>query len=257
MYSAPRALIVGLGLIGGSIGIALRAKGWRVAFLDPHVSGEEAFRLGAADERVDSLSTAADIVVLATPVDVAIDLLRTQDTGRRTITSVCGVMQPLRAAAGKVNFIAGHPLAGSEESGIKAARGDLFRSRVWFVDGQDTLVDRMIDDCGASLEVVNAREHDAVVALTSQLPQILSTALAAYLDEHGFDDRFAGSGLRTFLRLAGSDASVWMPVIESNRVNIAPHADRLAEIVQAILSGDASAFERAQRVWARLLSSAR
>jgi prephenate dehydrogenase len=251
MQSAPRALIAGLGLIGGSIGIALRRAGWRVAFVDPNVTLEQARAAGAADEAGGE----ADLVVLATPLDVAEQFLRTQDSGVRTITSVCSVMQPLRAAAGKRDFVAGHPLAGSEQSGLAAARGDLFRDKTWFVDREHALVARMVRDCGARLERVAAEEHDSAVALTSALPQILSTALAAYLEEHGFDDRFAGSGLRTFLRLAGSDPSVWMPIISANRASIAPHAERVQEIVRSILAGDPSAFDRARRVWARLLSS--
>jgi hypothetical protein len=62
--------------------------------------------------------------------------------------------------------------------------------------------------------------------------------------------------LRTFLRLAGSDASVWMPVVNANSTRIAPHAEAVAKIAKEILAGDAAAFERAQRLWARLLSSA-
>lgn len=255
MNSAPRALLAGLGLIGGSIGIALRARGWRVAFVDPHVSADEAGRAGAADERRESIAGEADLLIIAAPVDAAKAILGTQDSGLRT-TSVCSVMTPLRKLADErqLEFVAGHPLAGSHERGLAAARGDLLRGRVWFVDRRDELVARMIGDCGARMETVAAAEHDAAVALTSHLPQILSTALAAHLDRHGFDDRFAGSGLRTFLRLAGSDVSVWMPVIEANRENIAPHAQAVAEIVRAILSGDDRGFEEAQRVWRRLSS---
>jgi len=252
MASAPRALIAGLGLIGGSIGMALRARGWRVAFLDPNVALNEAQRAAAADEKVESFSE-ADLIVLATPVDVAEKILGTRHPA--LITSTCSVMSPLRALGGE-NFVAGHPLAGSQERGLSAARADLFRGAVWFVDRNDPLVARMILDCGAQQELVDAGEHDAAVALTSHLPQILSTALAAYLEEHGIEDRFAGGGLRTFLRLAGSDASVWMPVLEANRANIAPHADAIAQIVKKILAGDATAFGKAQRLWARLLSSA-
>jgi prephenate dehydrogenase len=253
MASAPRALIAGLGLIGGSIGMALRTRGWGVAFLDPNVTLDEAQRAAAADEKVESISD-ADLVILATPVHVAEKILRTQDSGLRT-TSTSSVMSPLRALGGQ-NFVAGHPLAGSHERGLSAARADLFGSAVWFVDRNDPLVARMIIDCGAQQELVDAGEHDAAVALTSHLPQILSTALAAYLEEHGIEDRFAGGGLRTFLRLAGSDASVWMPVFEANRANIAPHADAIAQLVKKILAGDATAFQKAQRLWARLLSSA-
>ena len=110
----------------------------------------------------------------------------------------------------------------------------------------------MVSDCGARIEIVSAKEHDEAVALTSHLPQVLSTALAAYLDQHGIEDRFVGSGLQTFLRLAGSDASVWLPVLEANRRNIAPHADAVAKIVRAILDGDSAAFGRAQHLWSRL-----
>lgn len=252
MSSARRALIAGLGLIGGSIGIALRGRGWRVAFVDPQVTLEQARRAEAADERVDSVG-GADLVVIATPVDAAAAILRTQDPGLRT-TSVCSVMSPLRTIADerKLQFVAGHPLAGSQNRGLAAARGDLFRDRPWFVDRRDELVTAMIGDCGARMETVSAGEHDAAVALTSHLPQLLSTALAAHLDQQGMDERFAGTGLRTFLRLAGSDASVWMPVLEANRAAIAPHADAVARIARAILGGDAAAFERAQRFWKRL-----
>jgi prephenate dehydrogenase len=254
MQSAPRALIVGLGLVGGSIGIALRARGWRIAFFDPKVTLDEARAANAADEKVEALG-AADLTVLATPVDVAVNLLSTQSSALSPVTSACSVMEPLRKVSGK-NFIAGHPLAGSQKRGLAAARGDLFQQRVWFVDREDPLVQRMIADCGARMEIVSPDEHDAAMALTSHLPQVLSTALAAYLEQHGIEDRFVGEGLRTFLRLAGSDGSVWMPVVTANSKRIAPHADAVAKIAKEILAGDAAAFERAQRLWARLLSSA-
>jgi prephenate dehydrogenase len=253
MQSAPRALIVGLGLIGGSIGIALRSRGWRIAFFDPKVTLEEARAANAADEKVESLG-AADLTVLATPVDVALSILRTQGSGLRT-TSACSVMEPLRRV-GVSNFVAGHPLAGSQKRGLAAARGDLFQERAWFVDREDPLVQRMIAGCGARMEIVTPEEHDAAMALTSHLPQVLSTALAAYIDQHGIEDRFIGDGLRTFLRLAGSDGSVWMPIVNANSTRIAPHAEAVAKIAKEILAGDAAAFERAQRLWARLLSSA-
>jgi len=255
MNPAPRALIAGLGLIGGSIGMALRRRGWSVAFIDPNVTLDDARRAEAADEKVETIG-ASDLIVLATPVDVAIEMLSTEDSGQRT-TSVCGVMQPLRSAAADRNFIAGHPLAGSHECGLRAARADLFRGKVWFVDREDAVVNRMISDCEARAEVVTAAEHDAAIALTSHLPQILSTALAAVLEDRGIDERFAGSGLRTFLRLAGSDASVWSPLLEANRSNIDAHADAVCRMVKSIVAGDPAAFGRAQRLWKRLLSSAR
>lgn len=252
--STPSAVILGLGLIGGSAGIVLRRRGWRVHYIDPHVAdaGE------AADARVDEVGD-EDVVLLATPVDVALRLLPSLAT-RGVITSTCSVMAPLRRIAG-ASFVAGHPMAGSQERGLAAARGDLFEGKSWFVDDDDERVDRLIRDCGAVRVRVEAEEHDAAVALTSHLPQVLSTALAAHLAAH-LDDRedllrFAGSGLETFLRLAGSDASVWASVLENNRENLRPHADAIAHLVRDLIEGDTAAFDRARATWQALQARSR
>jgi prephenate dehydrogenase len=242
-------LIVGLGLIGGSAGMALRRRGWRVAYLDPYVALEDAQRANAADERLDAIGDAIgdiDVVLIATPVDAAVSLLRTLDT-TAVVTSTCSVMRSLREVA-RGTFVAGHPMAGSENRGLAAARADLFDGKPWFVDASDATVEALVRDCGAVLERVDAAEHDAAVALTSHLPQVLSTALAAYLDGQPDVLRFAGGGLQTFLRLAGSDASVWSSVLEANRDNLTPHADAVARLARKIVDGTApDAFERAQR----------
>jgi len=247
MPTARRALIAGLGLIGGSIGMALRRGGWHVAFLDSDRGMEPG---QAADERVESLDAASDVVILATPVDVAVTLLAS--TRAPLITSVCSVMAPLRAI-GDDRFVAGHPLAGSQEHGLAAARADLFTGATWFIDRDNPFVREVIAACGANAEVVEAAEHDRALALTSHLPQILSTALAAYLQEQHVDLRFAGPGLRTFLRLAGSEASVWAPVIEANRENLRPHVEEIARLVREIVEGDpAEAFVKANETFASL-----
>ncbi len=255
-----RALIAGLGLIGGSIGIALRARGWHVMYLDPHVEVEDARRAGAADERVASLesSQVVDVAIVATPVDVALTLLGdaaeipgdVPEGGQRgaafagttTITTACSVMAPF--AHGRV--VSGHPLAGSQERSLAAARGDLFDGKRWFIHRDDAAVERLIHDCGATPERVDPTEHDRAVAMTSHLPQVLSTALAASIDESML--RFAGSGLQTFLRLAGSDAGVWSSVITANRDNILGQAGPFLTTVNAILAGDVEAFARAQQL---------
>ncbi|HLJ74381.1 MAG TPA: prephenate dehydrogenase/arogenate dehydrogenase family protein, partial [Thermoanaerobaculia bacterium] len=169
-------------------------------------------------------------------------------------TSVASVMLPFTKAK---NFVAGHPLAGSHERGLAAASADLFKGRSWFLERHDPVVDRMVADCGARIEIVSAEEHDAAVALTSHLPQLLSTALASYLDERGIDDRFAGTGLQTFLRLAGSDASVWSPVLKANRANIDHAIDAVLGIARKMLDGDKTAFENANAFMSRLLAARR
>lgn len=243
-----KALIVGLGLIGGSAAIALRERGWQVRYIDPHVNVDQFERIGSIDD--DS------VLILATPVDAAIDLLRDLPPRAGAVTTVCSVMKPLRDVAPPLQaarFIAGHPLAGSHETGFAFARGDLFEGKPWFLDADDPDVEQLVRDCGAIPQRVDAAEHDEAVALTSHLPQVLSTALAAHLADHEELLRFAGSGLETFLRLAGSEASVWKPVLEANRENIGRHAEEVARIVREMLDGDPSRrFEDARELWRKL-----
>jgi prephenate dehydrogenase len=250
-----RALIAGLGLIGGSVGMALRARGWHVGYLDPYVDAAGAIAAGAADERREMIRQdgSDEVVILATPIDVALRLIGSGPAG--VITSVCSVMAPLRAAANGIRFVAGHPMAGSERRGLGAARADLFAGRKWFVDADDDDVDAVIAACGAEKVRVDVHEHDNAMALVSHLPQVLSTALAASIDGQ---DTFAGSGLATFLRLAGSEASVWQPILEANRENIRTHFERVVTIARDLIEGKgdvAALFERAQKLVERTATS--
>ncbi len=235
--------IAGLGLIGGSIGKALRARGWYVSYIDPAVSIDEARTAGAADERLDDVR--GDFIVIATPVDSAIALIPAISAS--CVTSVCSVMAPLRAVARDGNFVAGHPFSGSERSGLGAADGELFKDRPWFVDRDDEQVRSMIRDCGGEVIVIDGLEHDRVLAMTSHLPQIISTALASLIAE--VDPKLIGPGARSMLRLAGSSHDVWRPVLEANR----EHVDRAARELIAIISTlNETDFERARGVWGRL-----
>lgn len=234
------ALVAGLGLIGGAVGMALRRAGWRVAYVDPNVSLEEAQRAGAADVE----GGAADITILATPVDVATELLPSIDG---LATSVCSVLAPLQ----RDHFIAGHPMAGWHEGGLHNAHHVQLDGARWFLAGSHPLVEQLVRDCGAIPVHVDAKEHDAAMALTSHLPQVLSTALFAYLSDKDVEP-FAGAGLRSF-RLAASDGGMWHSVLEANREQLAPHAEGIAELVRAIIEGrDDDAFARARRLWQSL-----
>ncbi|HEX6101100.1 MAG TPA: prephenate dehydrogenase/arogenate dehydrogenase family protein [Thermoanaerobaculia bacterium] len=240
-----RALIVGLGLIGGAVAMALRRRGWRVRFVDKDPS----LRLEGV-ERVDTVEGDADVIVLATPVDVAVELLPSIET-RGVVTSVGSVMRPLRAA-GKSNFVAGHPMAGWHEGGLANARHVELEGASWFVDAEDERVEELIRACGARSIQVTAEEHDAAVALTSHLPQVLSTALFAYLSDRPEVQKFAGGGLKSF-RLAASDGEMWHSVLAENRDHLRPHADKVAELVRAIIDGDdREAFQRARALWRAL-----
>jgi prephenate dehydrogenase len=232
---AKSVTIAGLGLIGGSIGLALRRQTWFVRYVDPHVDLERARASGAADERIEDVE--GDIIVIATPVDIAMNL----KPNGRVVTTTCSVMSPFK------DYVAGHPFAGSERNGLAAARADLFEGRPWFVDRDDEDVRTVIEATGARQVIVDAGEHDAAMALTSHLPQVLSTALASLIQQKGIDPIFLGSGLRTFLRLASSSYDVWGSVLDANGRNVGEAERELMRVINSMTRAD---FDRARRFMA-------
>jgi len=237
--SRRRALIVGLGAIGNSIALALRDQ-WDFTYIDtaPDVLGVTKGR-GRFDDDVD-------LTIIATPEDAA---LRVMPQTRGLVTSVCSLMAPLRRVA-TGDFVAGHPMAGTEKSGAAGARAEMFVNTIWYIDREHPIVRQLAEDCGATVEVIDAEEHDRGVAIGSHLPQILSTALAAYLNGKR---PLSATGLKTFLRLAGSPIGMWKPLIADNRDNIAPHAEAVARIVREMIEGDpAEAFRKANEFYETL-----
>ncbi|HVR42279.1 MAG TPA: prephenate dehydrogenase/arogenate dehydrogenase family protein [Thermoanaerobaculia bacterium] len=254
----PRAAIVGLGLIGGSLGIDLRRAGWRIGWIDPAIApggGGE-----AADEPLSWESLGGwrpDLVVLAAPLDAVARQLAEAPLEGHLVTSVCSLMAPLCEAARRrrLRFVAGHPFAGSEKSGPAAAAAALFRGRRWFVEPTaERTVLAMIAAAGAEPFPVDPAAHDAALAATSHLPQILSTALASMVaaDRERLEP-FLGDGLATFLRLAGSSFEVWDPVLRGNRGAIVEAQQRLHQAIGRILEGEGrEEFERARELWRAL-----
>jgi prephenate dehydrogenase len=233
-----RATIAGLGLIGGSIGIALRAKGWRVAYFDPYVELADAKKYGAADEKLDEAK--GDLVIIATPVDIALRLR----AHTPLVTTTCSVMSPFRHE----NFVAGHPFAGSEKNGLANARGDLFEGHPWFVHRDEPRVRAIVEAAGATQTIVDCEEHDRAMALTSHLPQVISTALASLIEQKRIDPIFIGTGIRTLLRLAASRYEVWGSVLDANARNIGEAERELLRVMNSMTGAD---FDRARRFMAK------
>lgn len=229
--------IVGLGLIGGSLGMALRRAGWHVAYVDPGVPLAAARDAAAADERLDA--AAGSLIVLATPLDTAMEHLAALQKSGALVTSVCSLMRPLCDRAGSVQLVAGHPFAGSERRGLAAADAALFADRPWFLSGPNALVERMASEAGARPRVIDASEHDRIMALTSHLPQLVSTALASLLRD--VPTELIGSGAASMLRLAGSAYEVWRPVLEGNRSNLDEAVDALLTRMRAMSADDFTA----------------
>lgn len=253
--------IIGLGLIGGSVARRALKRGWRVGWVDPEAD-EEAVRAFSSDLRSIDPERARefDLVLLATPTDVAIDLLRKLDFGEAAVTSVCSVMSPLTTLARErgIRFVAGHPMAGREVKGWEHSIAELFEDRFWFRSeagppGEEqavALVDRLIIGLGAKSIPIDSDDHDRYAALASHLPQLLSTALAAVIEESDLPEPFRGPGLRTFLRLAGSSWSMWEPVLEYNADAIAAARERLETMLERIEQGKGGdVFEQANAIY--------
>jgi len=239
--SSRRVLIVGLGAMGTSIGLALRERDWHVLYIDKR----ELADTRGAHER-GNFDDPVDLTIIATPEDEA---LRVLPQTRGLVTSVCSLMGPLRRAA-TGDFVAGHPMAGTEKSGPEGASEKMFAGQFWFVDRDQPIVREMIETCGATQKEIDVDEHDLGVALGSHLPQLLSTALAAHMHDNPDALRFSATGLKTFLRLAGSGAEMWKPLIADNKQNIAPHAEAVAQIVRDMLEKDPTAiFKAANEVY--------
>lgn len=250
----PRIGIAGAGLIGGSIALRAARLGWTVAVFDtdPDHRRTALARLAAASAAASlaELARTCEILVLAAPLDATLaqlaELARGPVAGIRLIVDVASVKGPVaRAGAALAAFVPTHPIAGSERSGPAAADAGLFDGHAWTYDGaRAAAADAVafIEAMGGVPVALGSDEHDRILALTSHLPQIVSTALgmrlAASLDDAAVAD-LCGTGIRSMLRLAGSSWTVWGAVLRENAGPVAQEVRRLADI----LSGVASALE--------------
>jgi len=273
--------IIGNGLIGGSLGLALKKNKFRgrIVGSDRAPVLERAQEKGAIDEGHTNPADAvhgSDVVVLATPVVAAIDLIERlgptlpaktllTDVGSTKAQVVERATKILGKAAGQ-RFLAGHPMAGKEQGGVEFADPDLFQGAAWFftpLPGQDIyrgLCGEFLDwveKIGARLASMDAAEHDQLCAWISHLPQMISTALAASLVEEFGEDapllEAGGRALREMTRISASPYSMWRDVAITNKKNLADALlkleQRLAHIRENLDSRElAVEFERAHHL---------
>ena len=184
----PRALVVGTGLIGGSIALALRRRGWHVTGTDADTQRlAEALRSGVVDQAGDDLD--AGVIFIAVPAaSVADEARRILATpGRRpdaVVTDVSGVKTAIVEAADHSRFIGGHPMAGSEQVGLRGADPDLFEGAVWVLTPTAetdldafTILQGVVTALGADVLVLSAPDHDRLVAVVSHVPHLVAATL--------------------------------------------------------------------------------
>ena len=263
-----RVLVVGPGLIGASIGLALKSlEGFSGEVLGWDANAEElatALRMGAIDRALESREAVlqpdvADVVVLATPVLPILDWMErlapvlsegqlVTDVGS-TKREIVERARKLFNQPGRARFLAGHPMAGKEAGGAALAEAGLFRGAAWLftpVDGQRGELERewigLVEGFGARVMELDAERHDEVCAWVSHLPQMLSTALAAVLEEtFGGDPEgmaavqaIGGRALRETTRLGSSPYSMWRDVAMTNTEPITTAIEALEHRLQHV-----------------------
>ncbi|HVG55718.1 MAG TPA: prephenate dehydrogenase/arogenate dehydrogenase family protein [Vicinamibacterales bacterium] len=272
--------VVGLGLIGGSIALAVRERwpGVRIAGVDRKAVLAHALGSGAIDRSADSAADVADadLIILAAPVRQNLKLLAeiAQRLPSTTIvTDVGSTKQSIVNAAAALSctgsFVGGHPIGGAEQGGFGFARPDLFRHRPWiFTPGPSTpatVLERVFDfarGLGARPSSMDAAEHDRVMAFLSHLPQLAASALMDVIGSSAGENglRLAGRGLVDTTRLASSPPDTWRDVCATNAQAVGEALDvlidRLSDLRADLQSGEAvtRVFTEAARWRAELMS---
>ena len=279
--SIRQITIIGNGLIGGSLGLALKKHRFagRIVGCDRPAVLERARDRGAINEGHTNPSDAvrgSEVIVLATPVSGIIDLIG--QVGRvlppKTLLTDVGstkaeVLRRAVSVFGKNTrhrFLAGHPMAGKEQSGVEFAEPDLFQGNAWFVTpapGQNVYEGlsgeflEWVEKIGARIAGIDAEQHDELCAWISHLPQMISTALAASLvEEFGVDAPLleaGGRALREMTRISASPYSMWRDIALTNKKNIRQALlkleQRLAHIRESLDRRElAEEFERAHHL---------
>jgi prephenate dehydrogenase len=262
-----RVAVLGLGLLGGSVALAARKHGAARCVVGatrkPAVL-EQALRVGAVDETGDPAEVVrgADLVVLATPVFAMGDMARRIAPALREgaiVTDVgsvkAGLAETLPGLLPRnVRYVGSHPMAGSHERGLDAARADLFEGAPCVVmgDGEPEARDRLAGfwrALGARVVVRSPADHDAEVAWMSHVPHLLAFAFAEALAAAPEDAReVEGAGFRDFTRIAHSDPELWADILTANRKAIGAPIQAVARSLEALAraleADDAEAVER-------------
>jgi prephenate dehydrogenase len=269
-----RLAILGVGLIGGSIGLAAKRRlGAEITGFDPDsANSDRGLELGALDRAEASVEAAcagADVVFCAAPVGalpgLAAQALAASGPGA-VITDVGSTKRELVAglasAEGAERFIGGHPLAGAETSGVDNARAELFDGARWYLTPTEASsgihydrLQRTISDLGARPQAVDAATHDRMMATVSHLPHVIADVLVSQAAESLADDGErlpeVGPSFRDTTRVAGANPLMWRDILVANREAIAEEIDavvaRLGEAADLLRDADADAVERWHR----------
>jgi prephenate dehydrogenase len=248
--------VVGVGVIGGSVGLAARRRlGATVRGVDPRAG--EALAAGAIDEAHDDLERAlhrADAAVVAVPIaalpDTVAAVLAAAPAGC-LVTDVGSTKRAVVARNGDERFVGGHPLAGSEAAGVAHAREDLFDGALWYLTPTSTTsglvlerLHRLVSGLGARPAAIDADTHDRMMAAVSHLPHVVANVLVAQAARALGGERLppTGPSFRDATRVAGANPALWPDIYLSNRDALLQAIDdtlqRLRTARDALAAGD-------------------
>ncbi len=242
-------MIFGTGLIGGSVGLALRDRGWHVSGVDEAAGvAARAVALGALS--VEGIDREVDLVVVATPVRAAASVITDVLSGNGwsrdvVVTDVGSVKGPMVAAVDHPRFVGGHPMAGSEQVGVEGASGDLFVGATWVLTPTPTtdpdafaLVRNVLAELGAQVVALDPAQHDSLVAVVSHVPHLTAATLmvlaAGLGEEHTALLQLAAGGFRDMTRIAAGQPTIWPDICDDNAEAIVATLDLLVEALVAM-----------------------
>ena len=242
-----RIALIGVGLIGGSVGLAARARldDVRVVGWDPHPPTlQTAVSVGAIDETAPTLEAAvadADLVVVAAPMKQLPEIVQRAlraAPAECAVTDVGSVKHPVIEAAGEDGrHLAGHPLAGAESAGVHHARADLFDGATWYLVPHERShgtrfeqVHRFVSQIGARPATIDAATHDRLMATVSHVPHVLANVLVEQVGEASGEDQSVpatGPSFRDVTRVAGANPPLWGGIYAANADALADQLDRV------------------------------
>ena len=240
MGPSRTAMIAGTGLIGGSVGMALRKAGWHVTGIEPDAERAEAALAAGAVDLIGEPGP-CDLAVAATPpASLAAVVQQLLDAGAAVVTDVGSVKAPVAAAVSDPRFVGGHPMAGSEQDGVTGADPDLFRDAVWVLTPTATTDDaalagvrEVVSQFGAQVIALAPERHDALVAVVSHVPHLTAAVLMRIAEgrssEHRALLRLAAGGFRDMTRVAAGHPAIWPEICVENRVAITDVLDELLD----------------------------
>ena len=240
MSPSRTAIIAGTGLIGGSVGMALRKAGWHVIGIEPDVDRAEAAVSAGAVDLIGEPGP-CDLAVAATPpASLAAVAQQLLDAGAAIVTDVGSVKAPVVTAVTDPRFVGGHPMAGSEQDGLEGADPELFRDAVWVLtptestdDGALAEVREVVSGLGAQVIALAPERHDALVAVVSHVPHLTAAVLMRIAEgrstEHRALLRLAAGGFRDMTRVAAGHPAIWPEICAENRAAITDVLDELLD----------------------------